>query len=105
MFPTLRMAMESSLRAAGNRRRLGGYHPTTHAPTPATCAGQYGMDLAGSEGSSVDEPYLVVAWPRGVLARSSRRCLPLRGDNDDGVSPGIDRKSTRLNSSHVKISY
>src|SRR5215813_10186779 len=53
--------------AAGNRCRLGGCHSTTHAPTPATCPGQYGMDLAGSEGSSDDEPYLVVAWPQGQV--------------------------------------
>src|SRR5262245_7930812 len=64
--PTLRMAPGSLLTAAGrnksnaccdplaagNRCRLGGYHSSTHAPTPATCPGQYGMDLAGSEGSS-----------------------------------------------------
>src|SRR5258706_15410248 len=75
--------------AAGNRRRLGRYHPPTYALTPATCAGQYGMDLAESEGSSVDEPHLVVVWPRGVLAHSAARCLALRGDNVDGVYPGI----------------
>src|SRR6266496_4416940 len=75
--------------AAGYRRRLGGYHPSTHAPTPATCTGQYGVDRAGSAGWSVDEPYLVVAWPRRVLAHSAGRCLALRRDNVDGVCPGI----------------
>src|SRR5262249_54341295 len=64
------------LSATGNRGRLGGYHPSSHASTPAVCAGQYRMDLAGSEGSSVYEPYLVVTWSRGVLAHSAGRCLP-----------------------------
>src|SRR5690606_42026575 len=37
--------------------------------------------------------------PRRPLPRPPRRCRPRR---DPG---GVDRKSTRLNSSHVKISY
>src|SRR6266508_2015476 len=74
--------------AAGNRRRLGCYHPPTHAPTPSARTREPGMDLAGSEGSPVGEPDLVVAWPRGVLAHSAGRYLALRGDNVDGVSAG-----------------
>src|SRR5690242_16489436 len=54
--------------AADHRRRLGGDHPPTHAPPAATCAGQYGVALARAARSSLDEPCLVVAWPRGVLA-------------------------------------
>ena len=77
------------LSAAGNRGRLGGYHPPTHAPPSPARLRQPGMDLAGSDGSPIGEPDLVVAWPRGVLAHSAGRCLALCGDNVDGVSDGV----------------
>src|SRR5207253_9579547 len=32
-------------------------------------------------------------------------CRVIKGDKFNAVAPGIDRKSTRLNSSHVAISY
>src|SRR6266545_2793396 len=76
------------LSATGNRRRLGCYHPPTHAPPSPARARQPGMDLAGPDGSPTGEPDLVVAWPRGVLAHSAARCFALRGDNLDGLSPG-----------------
>src|SRR2546427_103882 len=51
-------------------------------------------------------------FPYTTLFRSHDRRLGLRGDRADGRhaaavgrDPGIDRKSTRLNSSHSQISY
>src|SRR5690606_41803179 len=65
-----------------------------------------------TERSSVLRPAARVAGSKLRFAMSDRdnqdlhdhqsgdRCRPL-----PGVRPGLDRKSTRLNSSHVKISY
>src|SRR5690606_41590470 len=45
-------------------------------------------------------------WPRpGLIQHACVRCRGLEPPAGDWPWPGRDRKSTRLNSSHVKISY
>src|SRR5690606_42064326 len=43
--------------------------------------------------------------PRAGARNSSARTVPIRSIGADRTSGGSDRKSTRLNSSHVKNSY
>src|SRR5437868_12970145 len=43
-------------------------------------------------------------WPRGAIERLPRDRAP-RPRPHDGRGAAVDRKSTRLNSSHVSISY
>src|SRR5690606_7715380 len=43
----------------------------------------------------------LTGWGFGPMLRAERRALT----TGDVIRPGSDRKSTRLNSSHVKISY
>src|SRR5690606_41781919 len=60
-----------------------------------------------------DEPYMLMNYAEVelLLAEAAERGLgglsagDAEGHYNDGVRAAIDRKSTRLNSSHVKISY
>src|SRR5690606_40045407 len=76
-------------------------------PAPVGAAGGRARRPGGRGHPGADPPGAVVrpaADPPGRAARRVRR--PDRtGAERGGVSPGVDRKSTRLNSSHVKISY
>src|SRR5690606_41180437 len=54
----------------------------------------------GADGEPVGEVNVQAFDPRGHAARGD-----LVAERLDGVTLGQDRKSTRLNSSHVKISY
>src|SRR5690606_41054496 len=58
-------------------------------------SGTLGQRLAYGGGQVVDD--------RGKGCRGRSR--DLGGDVEGGFALGVDRKSTRLNSSHVKISY
>src|SRR5690606_41317330 len=55
------------------------------------------------------EKILITGHERGVISFANC-CMPIPGDeimgsHTTGKGIGVDRKSTRLNSSHVKISY
>src|SRR5690606_39890653 len=44
-------------------------------------------------------------WEQSMLIASLQRVAAMLGDDDPAVAAVLDRKSTRLNSSHVKTSY
>src|SRR5205085_6546828 len=51
-------------------------------------------------------PYTTLFRSHGAIARSARAAIAcLRSDGDDDLRELVDRKSTRLNSSHSQISY
>src|SRR5690606_41738996 len=85
-------------------------------------------DLVGEVKDAEDSGFAYLAFPTGLGIDDQRphpRCAGMRGIQSYGVElrtqfchpvfipdrgggesePGLDRKSTRLNSSHVKISY
>src|SRR5690606_41440921 len=72
--------------AAGERDRRGGARGRTAGALPPVASG---IDFAGA--------------PDGPHLRLSHLQIP--GDRAAGLGQCRDRKSTRLNSSHVKISY
>src|SRR3989442_5202997 len=57
--------------------------------------------LERSAGERLDQPFGVVT----VLGEATLRIVDDRAGRDDELPIGGDRKSTRLNSSHVRISY
>src|SRR5207302_10196062 len=89
--------------------------PPSSPPFPSTTlfrsgyvlAAADGFRLAGPDGASEAGPWRPAGMPDGVRFNDGA-CDPAgrfwAGTVADDVRPG-DRKSTRLNSSHVKISY
>src|SRR5690625_5545943 len=65
-------------------------------------------DVAGAINTAFDETGVDILFgiggaPEGVLAATALKCLG--GEIQGQLIPSKDRKSTRLNSSHVAISY
>src|SRR5690606_39926626 len=58
----------------------------------------------GGGASEASSP-LTAPWGEVSVRRGVRRSSPCPDRHPHTSSPGRDRKSTRLNSSHVKISY
>src|SRR5690606_41847752 len=90
--------------------------PSRHAALPIFARakidiGVYGMNLAVEPG--IDNHYVVDPDTHAVIGRGRKpvgTCRQIRGlcplcGKVIGENLGGDRKSTRLNSSHVKISY
>src|SRR5690606_41757845 len=74
---------------------------------PARRANQRRCETPSQRGGSSHRPRSTIPREeaRGVRARSARRRAAGQLNDLLGMVQGRDRKSTRLNSSHVKISY
>src|SRR5699024_12024911 len=78
---------------------VGGPRAEPASPVPAARTAQAGDDDGGRERSF---DVAVGGVPAALAARAGDEGLPLPAGGQAG---GADRKSTRLNSSHVSISY
>src|SRR5207249_8702609 len=85
---------------------IAGEHDTPRSTETGTILRLYealGVDLAIEEPRRIVYPKLdcaVLAVPHQALAQAERPAL-----RPESGGPTLDRKSTRLNSSHVSISY
>src|SRR5258707_4478517 len=75
-------------------------------PAPPLADGEV-LDLGGKQVRWIDTPHVPHGWDAGILFEETTATL-LCGDlfsHVGAVGEEIDRKSTRLNSSHANISY
>src|SRR5690606_42148749 len=72
-------------------------------PPPPAAAAIHGANVAATTGGLPDHPYPVA--PAGVRLRHRNRPAPAGSPDNHPTAVRLvaDRKSTRLNSSHVKI--